>query len=82
MWTSEQQRTVMIVKKVVYDLGQNGMKDYFVKGISEVVRDANFFNLTLSDAVEQLQKVLVDDDYTTRYIRGTAGDALGDMQGR
>jgi len=80
MWTSEQQRTVMI-EKVVYDLGQNGLKEYFVKGISEVVRDANFFNLTLSDAVEQLQKVLVDDDYTTRYIRGTAGDALAEYAG-
>lgn len=80
LWNSDPQRQVMI-EKVVYDLGQGGMKDYFVKGIAEVVREANFFNLTIDDAVERLSKVLVDDDYTKRYIRSVANDALAEYKG-
>lgn len=67
--------------KVVYDLGQGGIKDYFVKGLAKVVRDANFQNLTIDDAVSKLSKVLIDDDYTKRYIKTVALDALNQYAG-
>ena len=70
-----------LINKIVYDLGAGGIKDYFVKGIAQVVRDAAFFNLTIDDAADRLGKVLIDDDYTNRYLRQTAGDALAQYKG-
>lgn len=80
MWHSEQQRQVMI-DKVIYDLGQEGMKNVFVRGIADAVRDANFFNLPLDAAIEKMQKILIEDDYTTRYLKTTVGDALAEYAG-
>ena len=67
--------------KIVYDLGAGGIKDYFVKGIAEVVREANYFNLTIDDAIDRLGKVLIDDEYTNRYLQQTSRDALSQYQG-
>jgi hypothetical protein len=80
LWRGNDLR-VKLQDKIIYDLGQGGIKDYFVKGLSQVVKDASFFNLTIDDAVEKLSKVLIDDDYTNRYIRQTANDALSQYQG-
>lgn len=67
--------------KIVYDLGVGGIKDYFVKGIAEVIREANYFNLTIDDAIDKLGKVLIDDEYTKRYLNQTSRDTLSQYQG-
>lgn len=70
-----------IIDKVVYDLGANGMKDVFVKAISNIVRDSSYFNLDLQSAEAKLRTVLIDDKYTERYVRQTAMDSLSQYQG-
>lgn len=70
-----------LVNKIVYDLGAGGLKDYFVKGVAQVVRDSNFFNLTIGDAMDQLSKVLVEDGYTQQYLQQTSRDALSQYAG-
>lgn len=80
LWRGDDLR-VKLQDKIVYDLGQGGMKDYFVKGLSKIVKDANFFNLTTDDAMDKLSKVLIDDEYTNRYLRVTVNDALSQYQG-
>ena len=70
-----------IINKTLYDLGINGIKDVFVKAISEVVRDSTFFNLDLETAENKLRKLLVDDEYTARYLRQTTMDTLSQYDG-
>jgi len=70
-----------IMQKTIYDLGQNGMKDVFVKAISEVIRESNFLNLDIESAENKLRKVLIDDKYTARYIRQTSLDTLSQYGG-
>lgn len=80
LWNNVDTKT-QFLDKVVYDLGQGGIKDYFVKGLAKVVREANYFNLTIDDATAKLSKVLLDDDYTKRYIRAVAMDSLNQYAG-
>lgn len=80
LWNSVDTKT-QFLDKVVYDLGQGGIKDYFVKGLSKVVREANYFNLTIDDAMAKLSNVLIDDNYTKRYIRTVAMDSLNQYAG-
>lgn len=80
LWNGDVLKT-KLRDKIVYDLGANGIKDYFVKGIAEVVREANYFNLTIDDAIDRLGKVLIDDEYTNRYLQQTSRDALSQYQG-
>ena len=80
LWNDSAQKQ-FIIEKTVYDLGVNGIKDVFVKAISEVVRDSTFFNLDLETAENKLRKLLVDDEYTTRYLRQTTMDTLSQYDG-
>lgn len=80
MWANNSLREGL-VGKIVYGLGAGGIKDYFVKGLAQVIRDASYFNLTIDDAVDKLSKVLIDDEYTNRYLRQTSNDALSQYQG-
>jgi len=70
-----------ITQRVIYDLGQTGIKDVFVKAISDVVRESSFFNLDLQSAEDRLRTKLVDDKYSQRYIRQTTFDALSQYDG-
>ena len=80
LWNDSAQKQ-FIIEKTVYDLGVNGIKDVFVKSISEVIRDANFFNLDLESAENKLRKLLVEDKYTERYVRQTTLDTLSQYDG-
>lgn len=80
LWNDSAQKQ-FIIEKTVYDLGVNGIKDVFVKSISEVIRDANFFNLDLETAENKLRKLLVEDKYTERYVRQTTLDTLSQYDG-
>jgi len=80
LWDNSQTKE-RLINKIVYDLGQGGVKDYFVKGLAQVVRDANYFNLTFEDAADKLSKVLIDDQYTQRYVQGVAKDSLTQYKG-
>lgn len=70
-----------IMDKVVYSLGKQGIKEVFVKGLADAVRDTNFFNLDTDSAVERLRKFVVEDEYTKRYLEQTVFDALSQYQG-
>ncbi len=70
-----------IIDKTIYDLGQSGIKEVFIKAISEIVRESNYFNLDLESAQQKLKTVLVDDAYTQRYIKQTAMDSLSQFDG-
>lgn len=70
-----------MMQKTIYDLGVNGMKDVFVKAVSDIVRESNFFNLDLETAENKLRTKLVDDKYTERYLRNTAMDTLSQYDG-
>lgn len=80
LWKGSNNRE-MFISKVVYDLGQQGMKDVFIKGLANIVRDANFVNMTIEQAASKLSEVIVDNDYTARYVRSTAIDALAQYDG-
>lgn len=80
LWGKNDIRT-RLVDKIVYDLGAGGMKDYFVKGVAKVARGANYYNLTIDDAIDKLNKVLIEDEYTKRYIRQTSIDSLSQYKG-
>ena len=70
-----------MMQKTIYDLGQNGIKDVFVKAVSDIVRESNFFNLDLETAENKLRTKLVDDKYTERYLRNTTLDTLSQYDG-
>lgn len=70
-----------MMQKTIYDLGVNGMKDVFVKAVSDIVRESNFFNLDLETAENKLRTKLVDDKYTERYLRNTTMDTLSQYDG-
>jgi hypothetical protein len=80
LWRGNELRN-RLVDKIVYDLGAGGIKEYFVKGLSQIVREADYYNLTIEDAVGRLQKVLLDDGYTQKYIKSVAMDSLAQFDG-
>jgi hypothetical protein len=69
-----------LVDKIVYDLGAGGINEYLLR-VEPVVREADYYNLTIEDAVNRLQKVLIDDAYTQKYIKNVAMDSLAQFDG-
>ncbi len=80
LWNSVDKKT-FFMDKIVGDLGKSGIQEVFTKGISAVIRDATYFNLTIEDATARLSKVLIDDEYTKRYVKGVAMDSLAHYAG-
>lgn len=80
LWYNSDNR-LRFMDKVIYDLGNGGMKDVFIKGLANMVRDISFSNLTVSQGVEAMNKFVVESDYTTRYLRSTVFDALAQYDG-
>lgn len=70
-----------ILDKVVYDLGQQGVKDVYIKGLAKLVRDASFFNLTIDDAIDRIEDKIINKGYTEAYIRQTAIDSISQYKG-
>ena len=80
LWYNSDNRK-RFMQKVIYDLGSGGMKDVFVKGLVNMVRDINFSGLTVNQGVEAMSKFIIDDNYTSRYLRSTVFDALAQYDG-
>lgn len=80
LWRANNLRNTL-VDKIVYDLGAGGIREYYVKGLSQAVREADYFNLTIEDAVGRLQKVLIDESYTQSYLKNVAMDSLAQFDG-
>ena len=80
LWYNSDNRK-RFMQKVIYDLGSGGMKDIFVKGLVNMVRDINFSGLTVNQGVEAMSKFIIDDNYTSRYLRSTVFDALAQYDG-
>lgn len=70
-----------LLSKVVYDLGSGGVKDIFIKGLADAVRQISYVNMTIDQAVDVLMTKIVDNEYTKRYIRTTAMDSLSQYDG-
>lgn len=70
-----------IMEKVVYDMGGQGIKQVFVKGLADAIRDTNFFNYDTETAVNYVKKFVVENSYTDRYLKQTVSDALHQFQG-
>ena len=70
-----------LLSKVVYDLGSGGVKDIFIKGLADAVRQISYVNMTIDQAVYVLMTKVIDNEYTKRYIRATAMDSLSQYDG-
>ena len=80
LWNNSERRQ-QIIDKVVSDLGGQGVKENFIKKISNTVRDVNFYNLTVDDAVTQLKGLLLEGEYTNSYLKSVATDTLSQYAG-
>lgn len=80
LWNSDPLKQVL-KNKVIYDLGKDGLKQVFVKGIAEAVRETSYFNLDIKSAMDVLKTKLVDDAYTKRYLESTARGSLSEYDG-
>jgi len=80
LWNNSERRQ-QIIDKVVNDLGGQGVKENFIKKISNTVRDVNFYNLTVDDAVTQLKGLLLEGEYTNSYLKSVATDTLSQYAG-
>ena len=80
LWNSSVKKKA-ILDKVVYDLGQQGIKDVYIKDLAKVVRDASFFNLTIDDAISRIEEKVINKGYTEAYIRKTAIDTISQYKG-
>ena len=65
----------------MYDLGQQGIKDVYIKDLAKLVRDASFFNLTIDDAISRIEEKVINKGYTEAYIRKTAIDTISQYKG-
>ena len=80
LWNNSERRQ-QIIDKVVSDLGGQGVKENFIKKISDTVRDVNFYNLTVKDAVKTFEGLLIEKEYTNSYLKAVATDTLSQYAG-
>lgn len=80
LWKGSNNREILI-NKVIYDLGNAGIKDVFIKGLADAVRQANYVNMTIYQAIDVLTTKIIENEYTNRYIRATAMDSLSQYDG-
>ena len=57
-----------------------GVKDIFIKGLADAVRQISYVNMTIDQAVDVLMTKVIDNEYTKRYIRATAMDIVTGKQ--
>ncbi len=67
--------------RVKYDFLGEGFSKNFINGIAEVVREQGFFNRTIKEASEILQKKLVTESAFKKYANNTARDLLSQYDG-
>lgn len=80
LWNNSERRQ-QIIDKVVSDLGGQGVKENFIKKISDTVRDVNFYNLTVKDAVKTFETLLIEKEYSNSYLKAVATDTLSQYAG-
>lgn len=80
LWDNDKTR-IVIQDKVLHDLGTQGMKDVFVKGIAEAVRNTNYYSMDIETAIQTIKTTIVDNGYTNRYLQQTVMDSLSQYDG-
>lgn len=80
LWNNSNAKNI-IIDKVIYDLGSAGMKDVFVKGLANIMRDINYTNMPSKQAISLLESKIETNSYTQKYIRNTVFDSLNQYDG-
>jgi hypothetical protein len=80
LWNSAIEKQIL-KEKIVYDLGRNGLKNVFVRGIADAIRETSYFNLDIKSAMDVLKTKLVDEPYTHRYLKNAAMGSLAEYDG-
>jgi len=80
LWNGDPLKQVL-KNKVIYDLGKDGLKRYFVDGIAQAVRETSYFNLDIKSAMDVLKTKLIDDQYTKQYLKNAAMGSLAEYDG-
>ena len=73
LWLNDEVRK-KISDKVIYDLGEAGIKKAYINGLAEAIREQNYFNRKLSEATEILRTKM--NGYTENYLRSTVMDSM------